>query len=1544
MPKFPTHMKTTSGFLAAFATLTLLPLSAATKVFESFEGDGFGSWTEEGTAFGKAPIPGTTSGLTGELSNYAAEGLACSAHQGDAALGSLTSAEFVIEQPFIAFLIAGGNHPGKTCVQLLIDDKVALEALGKKSLSCEKVNWDVTKWKGKKARLRLLDQETGSWGMIAADHFVFTDDANATFPATSKPVKAKVPGLVTGAVLPGVKIPEGVEAKVMADYQTQKVTSPTALCFDEKGAIYLSETHRFRFGIEDDRNHLYWYLDDLASKTVDDRRKLHEKWSSKLPISKLTEKSEIVRLLVDKDGDGVCETMKVFADGFNDLLDGTAAGVFALEGTVYLASIPKIWALRDTNGDGVAEEKKVIQDGFGVRISLSGHDLNGFALGPDGMIYGTVGDRALSFTTKEGKEYKLPNEGAAFRFEPDGSKFELIHTGLRNPKEIAFDAWGNAISVDNNSDQGDKARVVYLVPGGDSGWQMENQAMHTFFKQIGLDGHPINRWMAERMWEPLNEAQPAYILPPMANLTSGPSGLTYHPGAGFMESEVGRFLICDYRGASAGSGIFSFAVAPDGAGMKLVDSREFNWGVAATDVEYSYDGKLVVADFKGGWESHEDGRVYSLSAGANTYKAEAAKQTSQWMAEGFAQRSTAELAGMLKHADMRVRLRAQIELTRRPDGLPALEKAIVSDNEFERLHGIWGVGIIARRGVIGKSTTPGFAPVPDGTKIGKAVEILNGLLGHADAEVRAQSLKMLADVTTVSLAKLPLAKMLKDDSPRVRFFAAIVVAKSKAAFLAPQILELLEENNDKDPFLRHAGAYALQNILPEQQFNALRSVTNPSVKLAIVVALRRMKSPLLEGYVDDENPRVADEAIRAIHDQFIESCRPAVAQLLDKRDGVKRSEMMWRRIIHSAFRCGGDVNAARLLTTAADPQVPQPVREEALRLMATWAKPFPVDQSIGYWAPLPDRDPAALQKVLSKGLPPLIKAGGPIMTKALGLMETYQIKLEGMSPADLQVMVDSTALPSAARAKALQIFIEGKPADADAALARWAKDADPLVASASLTEITRRNPALALEAITANLAKGDLSLSQSAWTLLAKVPGDKAAAVIVEGMQQLTTAKGNLPFAIELLETAKARKEKSVVQAVTAWEKSLPADDPLASWTVALQGGDAQRGEKIYLSHPAECMRCHRAGEGHEAGGEAGPNLAGIATRGDLKYLLEAMIVPSAKVSPGFGIVSATLRNNTVVAGIMLEETKETIDIDVGDKISRVKRSDIKEMTAPVSAMPPMSALLKPREARDLLAWLSTLKKPAPVKKSDKKVVPVLISRINPHNPDSLWDDSPTKTFFIATAEPKDAASSEVKTASTPVLEAKAPEVAAVSEEVMKAGKAQFALCQACHGPDGGGVANVAPPLAGSEWVIGPPENLIRIQLRGLQGPIKVKGVEYSLMMPPQAYQSDEQIASVLSYVRNSFGNKASAIGVDQVKALRGEVGKPMLTGGELIPPPPLAAKPDAGSAAAKAANVSKPTLQKNSLSTNLGLPLWALALLVGWVGFCVIAGLVKHD
>jgi mono/diheme cytochrome c family protein len=125
-----------------------------------------------------------------------------------------------------------------------------------------------------------------------------------------------------------------------------------------------------------------------------------------------------------------------------------------------------------------------------------------------------------------------------------------------------------------------------------------------------------------------------------------------------------------------------------------------------------------------------------------------------------------------------------------------------------------------------------------------------------------------------------------------------------------------------------------------------------------------------------------------------------------------------------------------------------------------------------------------------------------------------------------------------------------------------------------------------------------------------------------------------------------------------------------------------------------------------------------------------------------------------------------------------------------------------------------------------------------------------------------------------------------IDPAVMEAGKAAYLICGACHGQNGEG-GPIAPPLAGSEWVTGPISNLIRIQLRGLTGPITVAGKEYNFPggMAPMSYQSDEQIASVLTFVRNSFGNKASAVKAEQVVALRSEVGKPQVTVEELTKP-----------------------------------------------------------
>jgi mono/diheme cytochrome c family protein len=84
--------------------------------------------------------------------------------------------------------------------------------------------------------------------------------------------------------------------------------------------------------------------------------------------------------------------------------------------------------------------------------------------------------------------------------------------------------------------------------------------------------------------------------------------------------------------------------------------------------------------------------------------------------------------------------------------------------------------------------------------------------------------------------------------------------------------------------------------------------------------------------------------------------------------------------------------------------------------------------------------------------------------------------------------------------------------------------------------------------------------------------------------------------------------------------------------------------------------------------------------------------------------------------------------------------------------------------------------------------------------------------------------------------------------------------CLTCHQHDGNGVRGTFPPLAGNAKVTGTPTEIIRIVLFGLQGPITVNGRDYNQPMPPQAYLSDKQIADVLNYIRNNFGNKAALI------------------------------------------------------------------------------------
>lgn len=93
--------------------------------------------------------------------------------------------------------------------------------------------------------------------------------------------------------------------------------------------------------------------------------------------------------------------------------------------------------------------------------------------------------------------------------------------------------------------------------------------------------------------------------------------------------------------------------------------------------------------------------------------------------------------------------------------------------------------------------------------------------------------------------------------------------------------------------------------------------------------------------------------------------------------------------------------------------------------------------------------------------------------------------------------------------------------------------------------------------------------------------------------------------------------------------------------------------------------------------------------------------------------------------------------------------------------------------------------------------------------------------------------------------------------------------CITCHQADGNGISGVYPPLQQTEWVLGDRGRLIRLVLNGMEGPVEVNGQTYNQVMQPFDYLSDEQIAAVLTFVRQNFGNDAGAVTPMEVAAVR---------------------------------------------------------------------------
>jgi uncharacterized protein (DUF608 family) len=153
-------------------------------LFEDWKNEKYVDWTAEGNAFGTGPvkrseIPGYQGDVGGDteqvVNSHATSATGSDAASRDRATGTLTSRQFTIERKFINFWIGGGDHKNKTCLNLIIDNKVIRSATGLNNNKMTLQSFNVADLQGKTAKIQLADTETGGWGNIGAGRITFSD-------------------------------------------------------------------------------------------------------------------------------------------------------------------------------------------------------------------------------------------------------------------------------------------------------------------------------------------------------------------------------------------------------------------------------------------------------------------------------------------------------------------------------------------------------------------------------------------------------------------------------------------------------------------------------------------------------------------------------------------------------------------------------------------------------------------------------------------------------------------------------------------------------------------------------------------------------------------------------------------------------------------------------------------------------------------------------------------------------------------------------------------------------------------------------------------------------------------------------------------------------------------------------------------------------------------------------------------------------------------------------------------------------------------------
>jgi len=1045
------------------------------------------------------------------------------------------------------------------------------------------------------------------------------------------------------------------------------VQNPGSFGIDRKGRIYVAEVNRFWQGVADLRGINEFIRGDFQSRTLEDRTKLQNSIPGRVPEGFWTNTADRLIRLEDADSNGAADKRSVFADSFYEQLDGLGFSVLPEDDAVYFTCIPSVRKLTDANDDGIADTNDPLVTGFGVRVSFIGHDLHGIVRGPDGRLYFSVGDRGYHVTTKEGKVLAEGGKGAIFRCESDGTGFEVFCHGLRNPTELAFDEHGNLFTFDNTGDIGDKARMVYALEGTDSGWDMSHQCAHQYVDHMDWEQfHPkVSVWVAEKMFAPDGENRPQWTYPPAANVSRGPSGLAWITGQSAPKDLRGKFLLADYGGAPQSCKITAYGVKNSGAGYALTSEDVVAEGVGASDVEQGFDGSIYICDFGGGWSVNANGAIHKLTPKDAALQKAAAELASTFK-RGLSSASPAQVATAMTSPDRRLRQMAQFEVVKRGEASQAVLLATAKNNVLpvtSRLHGVWGLGQFARQ----NNTF--------------AITALIELSKDAEDEIRANAARALGDVNGEGV-QARLLEMFGDESPRVRSLAIIAlsrVAKNGDAGAIAAIHAAAKANAAADIVLRHACGTALKRLGTVESAVTLASDASAELRLLAVLQLRHQASAELTRFLTDRDAVIRDEAIRAIYD----------TAALDTAAGDDLSKLMpaadmpllvQRRIVCASYRKGSADHARLLLQHAANTALDISLREAALHGLRLWEKRITTDPVLGGYRPIPGdaRSLKGLGGSIGEALKQFLASNPPpkLAALALNLADDTGTTLEAST---LAALVHNAKQQAAIRIAALDSLVKSSPDEARKLVATHLTDKNAEVAAAALRHgLTMKLEGLAAAARVA-AESGPIPAARAGLEII-------AAMHPAEALERWTKRESNglrRELWLDLFLALQTSKDPTAQQTAATFAGSAMDAVPMLSIT----GGDPKAGEIVFRNQGA-CLQCHKVGND---GGVQGPALDLVAERLKPEKIIESLVNPNAEIAAGFGMSSVTLADGTLVAGRITEDTQDKLTvIGLDGKAISLSPSQIKTVTPPMSAMPPMAMALPPQMLRDLVAYLRT--------------------------------------------------------------------------------------------------------------------------------------------------------------------------------------------------------------------------------------------------------------